>query len=294
LGATPPKSNNARLTTKGFELTLGWRDQAGQVAYGVRATLADSKTVVNKFPNATKAFATWYDGKEVGEIWGYVTEGYYTPEEEAAGIDQDRQRAISGNRWRAGDIKYADLDGDGKVTTGKSTVDDPGDRKIIGNNTPRYTYGVTLDAAWKGFDASIFFQGVGKRDAWLAGNYFWGTAGHEWAHSFFTDHLDRWTPATQDGYFPNFYINNTKNQQPQTKYLQDASYLRIKNIQVGYSLPLQLLSMAGISRLRVYVSGENLATFTKLVKYVDPEFATTDGKIYPLQNTWSLGLNLTF
>jgi TonB-linked SusC/RagA family outer membrane protein len=294
VGASAPKANNASMTTRGFELTLSWKDRIGDFSYGIRATLADSKSVIDKFPNENKAIGNWYDGKTVGELWGFVTEGFYTVAEETAGISQDRQKAISGNTWRAGDIKYADLNGDGVITTGESTVADPGDRKIIGNSESRYTYGITLDAAWKGFDLNAFFQGVGKRDTWYSGNYFWGFQGHVWGHSLFTKHLDRWTPETPNAYFPNHYSNISKNQQVQTKYLQNAAYLRLKNLQLGYSIPGKTLSKIGISKLRLYVSGENLFTISKMIDWIDPDLASTNGKIYPLQRTWSLGLNLTF
>jgi TonB-linked SusC/RagA family outer membrane protein len=296
LGAAAPKANNASLETNGFELTLGWRDQIKDFSYGVKATLSDSKSVVKKFPNETKAINTWYEGATVGDIWGYVTEGYYTQAEQDAGINQDRQKAINGSTWSAGDIKYKDLNDDGFITLGESTVDDPGDRKIIGNNAPRYMYGFSLDAAWKGFDVSVFLQGIGKRDAWISSNYFWGNVQDAWQISLFTTHKDRWSPETPDGYFPKQYFGGqvTKNQQTQTKYLQDASYLRFKNLQIGYTLPQQLVGKVGISRLRFYISGENLATFTNLIETVDPEFAVSDGKIYPLQSTWSIGANLTF
>ncbi|MDR3339979.1 MAG: SusC/RagA family protein, partial [Candidatus Symbiothrix sp.] len=307
LGVAAPSKNNASLETKGFELTLRWRDQIEAIglSYGIRGTLADSKSVVKKYPNATKAISTWYEGAVIGDIWGYVTDGYYTQAEQDAGIDQNIQGSATGpgKNWSVGDIKYRDLDGDGLITRGGNTVDDPGDRKIIGNNRPRYTYGITLDAEWKGFDVSAFFQGVGKRDAWIdAGGpgQFWGTQNSEWQANFLTIHLDRWTPETPNGYFPKYYLNNTtsgnaKNQVVQTKYLQDASYLRFKNLQIGYTIPARLLNKAGISKLRVYVSGENLATITDFVKTIDPEFATLSRGIgYPLQRTWSVGLNLNF
>ncbi|MDR0415179.1 MAG: TonB-dependent receptor [Prevotellaceae bacterium] len=297
LGTAAPKANNASLETNGFELTLGWRDQVKDFSYGVRATLSDSKSVVKKFPNETKAINTWYDGATVGDIWGFETEGYYTKAEEDAGINQDRQKEINGSTWTAGDIKYKDLDGDGKITRGESTVDKPGDRKIIGNNAPRYLFGISLDAAWKGFDVSMFFQGIGKRDAWMSSNYFWGNTGSKWQISAFNVHKDMWSESNPNGYFPKQYFDegiNVKNQQAQTKYLQDASYLRFKNLQIGYTLPKSVLGKVGIDRLRVYVSGENLATFTSLLETVDPEFAVSTGKIYPLQSTWSVGINLSF
>ncbi|MDR1342724.1 MAG: TonB-dependent receptor [Prevotellaceae bacterium] len=303
LGARAPQANNASLLTTGFELTLSWRDRLGEVAYGARATLANSKSVVQKYPNENKSIDSWYSGAVVGDIWGYVTEGYYTQQVLDANAElQQRQKELFA-KWTAGDIKYADLNGDGFVTQGERTLDNHGDLKIIGNNTPRYTFGLMLDAAWKGFDASCFLQGVGKQDVWMNGetnNYFWGIIGvgnSEFQSSPFTIHRDRWTEDNPNGYYPKYYLGteNNKNTKPQTKYLQDAAYLRVKNVQVGYTLPKPLLEKVGISKLRVYVSGENLLTFTKMPSSIDPEFANTPaGKVYPLQRTWSCGLNLTF
>ncbi|MDR0688313.1 MAG: SusC/RagA family TonB-linked outer membrane protein, partial [Prevotellaceae bacterium] len=299
LGVAAPSANNASLETNGFELTLGWRDQVRDFTYSVRATLADARSVVKKYPNEKKTIGTWYDGAVIGDIWGYVTEGYYTQAEQDAGIDQERQARL-GINWTAGDIKYQNLDDDPLITPGESTLDNPGDRKIIGNNTPRYSYGVTIEAAWKGFDVSMFFQGIGKRDYWMGatdvGN-FWGMSNSEWQANLLTVHKDRWTPETPNGYFPKYYMTraqNEKNQVAQTKYLQDASYLRFKNLQVGYTLPKDLLSKVGVSKLRVYVSGENLATLTDFIETIDPEFLSNRGLIYPLQRTWSVGLNLSF
>jgi hypothetical protein len=295
LGTGVPRGNNATLETSGIELTLGWRDRIEGFSYGVRATLADSKSTVTKFTNPTKLLSTWYDGREVGEIWGYVTEGYYTEVE----TDTERNRELYNGVWGPGDIKYKDIVGEGKIGVGDNTVDNPGTRKIIGNSSPRYTYGITLDAAWKGFDINVFFQGVGKRD-YMPGtgdNYFWGVVGDIWQSSAFTVHSDRWTPENPNGYFPKFYFNggmNSRNLQSQTKYLQDASYMRLKNLQIGYTLPKELLDRVGVGKLRVYVSGENLLTFTSLLETMDPELVSGSGKVYPLQSIWSVGLNLTF
>jgi TonB-linked SusC/RagA family outer membrane protein len=299
LGAAAPSTNNASLETNGWELTLGWRDRIKDFNYGVRLTLADSKSTVKKYPNKNKTIGTWYDGAVIGDFWGYVTEGYYTQAEQDAGIDQKRQARL-GNNWTAGDVKYKNLDNDPLITPGDGTLANPGDRKIIGNSAPRYTFGITIDAAWKGFDLSIFVQGIGKRDYWMGdisvGN-FWGLSNSEWQANLLTIHKDRWTPETPDGYFPKYYLTsaqNTKNQVTQTKYMQDASYLRFKNLQAGYTLPKNLLNKVGISKLRVYISGENLATLTDFIKSIDPEFLSNRGLIYPLQRTWSVGLNLSF
>jgi TonB-linked SusC/RagA family outer membrane protein len=301
LGSPAPRANNAELQTKGFELSLAWRDRIQSIGltYGVRATLADSRTYVLSFPNETKTLGTWFAGARMGDIWGFETERFFLEGEE---IDQNRQGNPLGvgSNWQAGDIKYRDLNGDGLITRGENTFYDPGDRRVIGNSLPRYTFGLTLDAAWRNFDVSVFVQGVGKRDVWLSsgavGN-FWGIPNTEWQANLLTIHRDRWTPETPDGFFPRFYTNNagnSKNQHVQTKFLQDASYARLKNLQIGYTLPASLLNRAGIERARLFVSGENLATITNFVETIDPELGHDRGLTYPLQRTWSVGLNLSF
>ncbi|HEU0228742.1 MAG TPA: SusC/RagA family TonB-linked outer membrane protein, partial [Arachidicoccus soli] len=155
---------------------------------------------------------------------------------------------------------------------------------------------------WKGFDASFFIQGIAKRDAYLSSNYFFGIVGNVWQSSPFTTNLDRWTPETPNGYFPKYYMSgeNAKNQTPngyaQSKYLLNAAYMRIKNVQIGYTLPKNIFKQIGVQRLRVYVSVDNLATFTPMSKHsnLDPELSISDAKIYPLQRNYSFGLNLTF
>ena len=304
LGTTAAPINNAELRTKGFELTLGWRDRIPSIGleYGIRVNLANSKGVVTKFANESKSLSNWYEGAVVGDIWGYVTDGYYTFEEQVAGIDQNVQGngLGPGVNWTAGDIKYKDLNDDGLITRGTVTVDDPGDRQIIGNFIRKYPYGINFDASWKNFDIGIFIQGIGKRDAVMNVNnqgQFWGSPRSSWEVNWLTIHRDRWTPETPNGYFPKFYFDtsrNLKNMQEQTKYLQNAAYVRVKNLQIGYTLPASLLNKVGIAKTRIYVSGENLLTFTKMVKTIDPELATIDrGLGYPMQRTWSVGLSMS-
>lgn len=172
LGANAPKINNTNLKAYGWELELAWRDKIQQVSYGARLTLSDGQQEVTKYPNETKSLAqTYYDGMKLGEIWGYTTVGIAQTDEQMTNHLKGNQPTW-GNNWQAGDIMYADLDGDGSVSEGSNTVDDPGDQRIIGNSTPRYNFGITLDAAWKGFDISIFLQGTAKRDFFLTGPYF--------------------------------------------------------------------------------------------------------------------------
>ena len=180
LGTGAPKVNNLDMTSKGFDLMVSWRDKIRDFDYGVTFTLTDSRVKINKYPNpARKLSSTYYDGAYLGDLWGYTTIGIAKTQEEMdqhlAKVDQ----SALGSNWGAGDIMYADLDGDGKVNTGENTVDKPGDRRIIGNTTPRYNFGLNLTGAWKGFDLKIFFQGTMKRD-YAPGSgdaVFWGACG---------------------------------------------------------------------------------------------------------------------
>ena len=293
LGANPPRRNTAETETKGFELTVGWKDRINDFSYGATFVLSDYIGKVVKYDNPTKLLNNvWYDGMTMGEIWGYETEGLFKDEAEVAATDQSYLYA----NWYPGDVHYKDLNGDGKINVGNNTVDDPGDRKVIGNNTPRFSFGLTLNAEWRGFDASVFLQGVGKRDYMFssASNYFWGFAGNQEHSTYYTIHTDRWSEDNPDGYYPRAYFNTTKNQLPQTRYLQNASYMRIKNLQLGYTLPKTITDKIKFQRARLFINVENLATFTSLPDIIDPEIISPDAKIYPLRRTWGVGANITF
>lgn len=177
--------------------------------------------------------------------------------------------------------------------------------KIIGNNTPRYNFGLTLDGAWNGLDFSIFLQGIMKRDYVLGGPYFWGADGQggQWQSCAFSEHMDYWRPegdplgANTGAYYPKPYFNTNKNQRTQTRYLQNAAYIRLKNMQVGYTLPRIWTQKAGMESVRIYVSGDNLLTLSDISGVFDPELLGSDwgdGKLYPLQKTISIGLNVNF
>ncbi|GET45221.1 SusC/RagA family TonB-linked outer membrane protein [Capnocytophaga felis] len=297
LGTGVPQTNSVGFRTDGWELTLNWRDRIGEdFTYGAKFVLSDYQGIVTEYPNEKKFINTWYVGQKMGDIWGYETDRYFT---DAADVATSPDQSKIRKNWGAGDIKYKDLNGDGKIDWGQNTLDDSGDKRVIGNNTPRYNYSLLLDGRYKNFDFSIFLQGVGKRDAWVGSNYFWGITGSEWQSSPFTIHLeDRWTPNTPDGYFPKFYMdgNMDKNTQVQTKYLQDASYLRIKNLQIGYSLPNEVIEKLKMSKFRLFIGVDNLYTYSPMKKHsvLDPELSINDAKIYPLQRTYSVGLNLEF
>ncbi|MBO9592235.1 MAG: TonB-dependent receptor [Niabella sp.] len=301
MGVSAPPTNSAAMETTGFELTLGWKDRVGELKYDVRAILSDYKGKVTRYPNPTLLLSNnWYEGASIGNIWGYVTDRYFNDGDDFTIVNQ---MGITTN-WTPGDIKYRDLNGDGKVDQGKNTLTDPGDMIIIGNTTPRYSYSFLGNLGWKNFDFSIFIQGIGRRHNFITegdfpNNLFFGIVGNEFQASLFTQHLDRWTPETPNGYFPKYYMggaNPKKNLAIQTKYLLNTAYMRLKNIQLGYALPQAMLSKANIQKVRVFMSAENLATFSKALKHssLDPELNFSQGKIYPLQRNYSFGINLTF
>ena len=293
LGTDVPRANNAAMRTKGFELTLGWNDRIGEFNYFVKAVLSNYKSSVVKYPNPTKLLSDWYEGMNMGEIWGYETAGLFQSADDVTKAPS--QNRIFGGNWTPGDVQYRDVNGDGIVDFGTNTVTDPGDLKVIGNNTPQYGYGLSFGGSYKGFDLSVFLQGVAKRDAWISSNMYWGIVGGEWQSTLMKQNLDRYSAETPGGFFPKYYMTGemNKNMQVQTRYLQNADYLRIKNIQIGYNFPVKYISRAGLQNLRLYISADNLATFTKLQKSIDPELAVGDAKIYPMQRIISFGLNVS-
>lgn len=300
LGTGAPKENAADLRTKGWELALTWRDRfARNWTYDVTLALSDWTSTITKFNNPTGAIPNnsniYYVGQKLGEIWGFETVGIFQTADEVAAAP--KQTAIGAN-WRPGDIQYADLNGDGVITFGKNTLADPGDRKIIGNTTPRYTFGVNGGLGYKNFRLSVFVQGIGKKDfSPTNGNWTWFfpyNAGH--VEKYYI--TDTWTETNRDAYFPAAHIstNDKKNVQVQSRYLQSAAYARLKNVTLSYNLPGTLLQRVGIGSAQVFVTGMNLWEYTKMRKPLDPEtISSPDGAIeYPMQRITTLGLNLSF
>ena len=306
LGTSVPNTNNTDLTTFGWELSLGWRDNIGEFSYGVRLNVSDNLTRIDRYPNPTNTFTKYIAGQLTNNIWGYETIGIAKSNEEMnahlASLPNGGQTAL-GSKWEAGDIMYKDLNGDGKISNGSNTLDDHGDLKLLGNSTPRFRTGINFNAAWKGIDFTMFWQGVLKRDYFPGGMVFWGTTGSgEWWSTSFKDHMDYFRTdasplgANLDSYYPRPLFNG-KNQQTQTRYMQSAAYMRLKNLQIGYTLPRRISEKAGIQNFRVYLSGENLLTITRLSRTMDPETAGVGqqgGTVYPLSRTYSIGVNITF
>lgn len=289
LGTSVPVENAADLKTFGWELSIGWTDRLSNgLSYWVKGVLSDYQSEITKFTNETGTISNYYVGRKINEIWGYRSDGLFQSAAEVS--SHADQSYLYGGLWSPGDVKYVDLNGDGKINIGKNTLDDPGDRTIIGNATPRFSYGITAGFEYMNFDFEMFWQGIGKRDYEAKGNAFWGFTS-EWDTPLKTA-LDYWTPENTDAYFPRPNWNNGGNRQTSDRYLQNAAYVRLKNITLGYTVPANIMRKAGISRLRVYVQGENLLTFTPLIDAFDPELI--NNMLYPITKKVSVGLNLTF
>ncbi len=312
LGASVPVANNTDLKTTGLELELGWGDRLSNgLRYGAKLMLSDAVTTILKYPNPTEDIFSYLPGSVMGNIWGYTTIGIAKSEEEMnkhlTSLPNGGQSAL-GSNWSAGDIMYKDLNGDGRINGGTNTLDDPGDLSVIGNQTPRFRFGLDLSADWKGFDVRMLFQGVMKRQYFNGGYNFWGAGPNVWWATayipqldYFRDDPDHPLGLNLDSYYPRPYFNGDywsgdRNKVTQTRYLQDASYIRMKNVTVGYTLPFVITSKVKISKLRVYVSGENLFTLSKISPLFDPEVLDQGftGSVYPLSKVYSAGLNLTF
>ena len=291
LGAKVPRQNAADLKTVGWEFTLEWNDKlACGLTYHVKGVLSDYQSTITKFNNPTGLISQYYEGRKLNEIWGFVSKGLFQTDQEAS--SHPNQSYLYGGKWGAGDVCFEDLNGDKKIDIGDNTLKKPGDRKIIGNSTPRYAYGITAGCEYKGFDFEMFWQGIGKRD-WFPGSgnsAYWGFT-DEWQTPLTTS-LDYWTPEKTNAYFPKLGWANRGNRVVSSRYLQNASYCRLKNITLGYTIPKAILNKVGISRLRIYVTGENLFTFTSLIKSFDPE--TLNNMTYPINKKVAVGLNLTF
>lgn len=295
LGASVPNANSADLETQGWELSIGWNDQLKSgFRYWVKGVLSDYQSKITRFSNTNGSIFQsddknqYYEGYKMGQIWGFSSDGLFQSDEEVK--NSPSQSAIWGGNWAAGDVKFNDLDGNKKIDRGDNTLSNPGDRKIIGNDLPRYTFGLTTGFEYKGFDFEMFWQGVGKRDYMCGGNAFWGFSS-EWDTPL-KQALDYWTPENAGAYFPRPNWNNGGNREKSDRYLQNAAYARLKNLTLGYTIPKSVLNKAGISKLRVFLVGENLITITKMIDSFDPE--TLNNLTYPISRKYSIGLNLTF
>ena len=311
VGAAAPYQNTADMRTKGWELSINWRDKIGDVNYRVGFNISDSKSEITKYDsNESKLLSNFYEGQELGEIWGYVADGFYTVddfENTSTWILKDGISKPEGYNPRPGDLKFKNLrddsEGTNLITDGNNTLENPGDRKILGNRNPRYLYGINLGVGYKGFDLSVFLQGTGKRDAWIANTLTFPLYTDYKFVPLYEGLTNYWKPvdaangdytcANPNAEFPRIYGsygNQGSNYRTSDKYLSDASYLRIKNVTLSYQFPKTWIQRFTLSQLKAFVSIENLATFTSLTKGIDPETLSWN---YPANRTISFGLNVT-
>lgn len=311
IGAAAPYQNTADMRTNGWELNMTWRDRIGEFGYSIGFNISDATSKITKYDsNESNLLSTFYTGQKLGEIWGYIADGFYTVddfESTASWKLKEGITSINGYNPRPGDIKFKNLRDDDEttnvITGGNGTLENPGDRKIIGNSTPRYLYGVNLGAGYKGFDLSVFLQGTGKRDAWLANALTFPLYSDYKYVTLYEGLSDYWKPvdAANGDYTavnPNAkyariydnYGNMGSNYRTSDKYLSDASYLRIKNVTLSYAFPKKWVSRIMLNSLKAFVSIENLATFSNLPKGIDPETLSWN---YPSFRTVSFGLSLS-
>lgn len=347
LGATAPKGNYGSLRTKGWELSADFTHRfSNGLGINVMASISDATTYIAKgadylTPWEDRKLGTTYStGRRYGDIYGFVTDRLFQKEDFVYGADGQIEKitviyngtAHTTNKqsspypvyqvhyednnkliFAPGDVKFVDLDGDGYITPGTGTNGNPGDQTVIGNSTPRYEYSFRLGADYKGIDFSIFFQGIGKRQIWGSGQLaIPGYNAKEGAlpKTFTTDY---WTEERTDAFYPRAWnlggSNTGFSMQKQSRYLLDMSYLRIKNITLGYTFPENLLSKVYISKARLYMSLENFFTFDKLNGLpIDPEAISgysmfrsdsnynlgRTGMGTPVFKTLSCGVQLTF
>jgi hypothetical protein len=326
-----PSQNAADLQTKGMELTIGFNDSynvgSKPLSFNAKLILSDSRSHITRFKNDQELFSSFRKGQELGEIWGLTNDGLFKNADEISKLDETDIVPWGALAIVPGWPKYKDLDGDGRITEGLSKKD-PKDLSVIGNTTPRYRIGLNLNADWNGFDISAVFQGVLKADYYPRHYLFWGPYQqpyanvYPWNLDFYRGQADSdqdrakhsasyiaagLADANTNANFPvmqSWLADNNYGSGldiAQTKYLQNAAYLRVKNLTIGYSLPSELLRKHSISRFRVFVTGENVFEFSQIKKYFDPEvitssstFGTSNGFSYPFQRKFAVGVNVEF
>lgn len=333
-GASSPKMNTASLRTKGYELSVSWKDQVKlgnyPLEYSASVVFSDYVSHITKFDNPEKAFAkNYWEGMQYGEIWGWHIEGLFESDEAAAAREVDQSvvndiinQSAGDLGLKAGDMIFADLNGNGKIDYGERTVDNPGDRRLIGNGQPRFNYGINLGLRYFGFDFSIFLQGVGKQQWYPESECspFWTLFNRPYSGLIPSDLLEQcWSPENPNAYFPRprGYVALSESRELgaiNDRYLQEIGYCRVKNVTFGYTLPSKILNKAKIKNLRIYFTGENLGYICPGLhsKYIDPEQAsqaaaasvttangrkgnaTARAKTYGFQKTFMFGIDLSF
>lgn len=289
----PYTDNVGSMNNKGVELNIGYNDRWGDWTFGVAANFAYNKNEILDLGGADY-LDTGYNqrnavGQSINAYYIYKTDGFFNSQEEADAFTAKYGNPFGAGGFKAGDLKYVDTNGDGKLN---------GDDRVYTNSTePVYTFGLNLTAGWKGFDLSLMFNGAAKVarlfDSHEVYGAFSGDAGHPasiWK--------DAWTETNKDASMPRIFTDtnspSSSRSAQSTFWLQNTNYLRLKNLQFGYTLPKSLLSNWGVENVRFYYSVENLFTIDNMKISIDPEATSQRLSSYPLLRTHAFGVNITF
>jgi TonB-linked SusC/RagA family outer membrane protein len=281
LGAS--ESNAGSIRNKGWEISLAHKNKIGELDYNLNVSISDVRNEVISLAGTEATISGWTILKEGEPIWalfGYKSDGLFQSQEEINNHPTQPNHSL----LRPGDIKLVDINNDGEIN------DD--DRTVIGSTLPRYTSSMDVYMSYKGFDLSALFQGVFKAE-----NYFYGAPNEGANYENFTSKrvLDRWTPENPNASFPRLHAASNKNNYLYNDFwIRDASYIRLKNLQIGYTLPKRIIERVNIDKLRVYVGGTNLFTITDVESGLDPETYQGRPNYYPPVSTYLIGLQVNF
>ena len=288
VGLSSSWENAGSMRNNGWDLSLVWRDKIGEVDYNITGSLSDVKnTVTNLYGKEYIGTQITREGDALGSWYGYLSDGYFQTQAE---IDNS---PVYGTRTniKPGYIKYKDINGPEGTPDG---VVNDFDRAILGNPSPRYEYSLNLGAEWKGFDMSIFFQGVGKKEIFYSGN---GARPFYIGRTIMSNQLDNWTPENPNAEFPLLLIDGSGsnvNNIISDFWVKSGAYLRLKNVVIGYTLPKNMLKKMNIENVRFYVNAQNLLTLSDAYKGYDPEASVSGGSFYPLMQTFTFGMDIRF
>ncbi|MDR2496422.1 MAG: TonB-dependent receptor [Tannerellaceae bacterium] len=296
IGLSAPAQNAGKLENRGWEVGATYNDKFGDFNFSAMFNISDVKNKILDMKGINETgISVNREGYPMYSLYGYEADGYIVPEDYDA--DGKYMGATQIGSFGPGDIKYkdqltVDTDGDG-IPDAADGVINTSDYVIMGSTIPRYTFGLSLFAEYKGIDLNVLFQGTGK-----ANGYVWGHSIGSFYEGGSMPEIgkDYWTPENRDAQFPRLAFNNSNNQQNSSFWVKDASYLRLKNLQLGYTIPKQLTSKIGVSTLRFYVSTDNLFTVSNFWKYFDVEAPVLTGysNFYPLMRTTTFGIDLRF
>lgn len=292
-GVGTPRINNGELKSWGWETELNYRSKAGtKFTYSVGINVSDNQNELISYAGRRVLNAgsvSLLEGYPLNTFWGYLTDGYFQ------NADDVKAHAFQDSRTGAGDVKFIDQNGDGKLTVGKGSPEDPGDLVLLGTDQPRFTFGLNLSLQWKGIDFSAFIQGVGRRN-FLPNGEALQPLSQSWKQPL-AIHRDYWTPENPNAAFPRPFLQGAFRYLPSDKWIMNGQYARLKNIQIGYTLPSNLLKKVKLSRARIFVTGQDLFTVSQLGifdDYFNPEQRSGVENDYPFFGTAAVGLNLSF